>query len=419
MEILKYTRLFGQNRKKAIMKITSVDVYMQDYNLGGFVTIKVNTDEGISGFGEAGLSYGNCSNAAFGQCKDFAELIIGMDPFNTEEIWNHLHRHTFWGMGGGVVVTSAMAAIDTACWDIKGKKLGVPVYKLLGGKTNKKLRAYASQLQFGWRKIIEEKDALTLLYDPQDYFDAVKDALSEGYTAVKIDPVFAPTDKKEMQEVFSTQGNQIRGCYRNMDLQRSVERIAAAREAGGDDMDIIIEIHSLLDANTASELGKALEPYHIMYYEEPTSPENPDLFKFIQKNCTLPLATGERVYTRWGFRPFFEDRSLSVIQPDLCNTGGITETKKICDMAHVYDMGVQIHVCGGPIATAAALQVEAAIPNFVIHEEHNANLLSIFKKFGKYYYAPKDGYYEIPELPGIGQEMSDWAMEHSVHVEVK
>ena len=103
------------------MKITSVDVYMQDYNLGGFVTIKVNTDEGISGFGEAGLSYGNCSNAAFGQCKDFAELIIGMDPFNTEEIWNHLHRHTFWGMGGGVVVTSAMAAIDTACWDIKGK----------------------------------------------------------------------------------------------------------------------------------------------------------------------------------------------------------------------------------------------------------------------------------------------------------
>ena len=419
MEILKYTRLFGQNRKKAIMKITSVDVYMQDYNLGGFVTIKVNTDEGISGFGEAGLSYGNCSNAAFGQCKDFAKLIIGMDPFNTEEIWNHLHRHTFWGMGGGVVVTSAMAAIDTACWDIKGKKLGVPVYKLLGGKTNKKLRAYASQLQFGWRKIIEEKDALTLLYDPQDYFDAVKDALSEGYTAVKIDPVFAPTDKKEMQEVFSTQGNQVRGCYRNIDLQRSVERIAAAREAGGDDMDIIIEIHSLLDANTASELGKALETYHIMYYEEPTSPENPDLFKFIQKNCTLPLATGERVYTRWGFRPFFEDRSLSVIQPDLCNTGGITETKKICDMAHVYDMGVQIHVCGGPIATAAALQVEAAIPNFVIHEEHNANLLSIFKKFGKYYYAPKDGYYEIPELPGIGQEMSDWAMEHSVHVEIK
>lgn len=112
-----------------------------------------------------------------------------------------------------------------------------------------------------------------------------------------------------------------------------------------------------------------------MYYEEPTCPANPDLFKHIKSRCNLPLATGERSYTRWGFRQFIEDRTLDVIQPDLCNTGGITETKKNCDMAQVYDMGVQIHVCGGPIATAAALQVEAAIPNFVIHEEHDANLL--------------------------------------------
>ena len=118
------------------MKITSVECYLGDKGLGGFVTVKVNTDEGISGFGEAGLSYGKCSEAAFGQCQDFARMVLGMDPFNTEEIWEHLHRHTFWGMGGGVVVTSAMAAIDTACWDIKGKALNMPVYKLIGGKTN-------------------------------------------------------------------------------------------------------------------------------------------------------------------------------------------------------------------------------------------------------------------------------------------
>ena len=243
------------------MKITSVECY-----LGNFITVKVNTDEGISGFGEAGLAYGNCWEAAFGQCQDFAKLVIGMDPFNTEEIWEHLHRHTFWGMGGGVVVTSAMAAIDIACWDIKGKALGLPVYKLIGGKTNKKLRAYASQLQFGWRKIIQAKDSLDLLYDPQDYYDVVKDAVADGYDAVKIDPVFAPTEPRPFGEVFSTQGNQIRGCYREHDLKRSVERIAAAREAGGPDMDIIVEIHSLLDANTAAILGKALEPYRIMYY---------------------------------------------------------------------------------------------------------------------------------------------------------
>ena len=392
------------------MKITSVECYLGDKGLGGFVTVKVNTDEGISGFGEAGLAYGKCSEAAFGQCQDFARMVLGMDPFNTEEIWEHLHRHTFWGMGGGVVVTSAMAAIDTACWDIKGKALNMPVYKLIGGKTNKKLRAYASQLQFGWRTLIEKNDALTLLYDPKDYYDVVKDAMAEGYDAVKIDPVFAPLEERPMAEVMATQGNQIRGCYREHDLTRSVERIAAAREAGGPDLDIIVEIHSLLDANTAALLGQALEPYRIMYYEEPTMPCNPGVFKHIKERCKLPLATGERSYTRWGFRQFFEDRTLDIIQPDLCNTGGITETKKICDMAQVYDVGVQIHVCGGPIATAATLQVEAAIPNFVIHEEHNANLLKIFKESGKYYHAPVNGFYEVPELPGIGQEMSEQAM---------
>ena len=387
------------------MKITSVECY-----LGNFITVKVNTDEGISGFGEAGLAYGNSWEAAFGQCQDFAKLVIGMDPFNTEEIWEHLHRHTFWGMGGGLVITSAMAAIDTACWDIKGKALNMPLSKLLGGKTNKKLRAYASQLQFGWRTKIEASDSLGLLYDPQDYYDVVKDAMAEGYDAVKIDPVFAPTEPRPLAEIMGTQGNQIRGCYREHDLKRSVERIAAAREAGGPDLDIIVEIHSLLDANTAAILGKELEPYRIMYYEEPTMPCNPTLFKHIKERSGLPLATGERSSTRWGFRQFLEDRTLDVIQPDLCNTGGITETKKICDMAQVYDVGVQIHVCGGPIATAAALQVEAVIPNFVIHEEHNANLLTKFKNAGKYYYAPKDGYYEVPELPGIGQEMSEQEM---------
>jgi len=405
------------------MKITSIECYLGDSaGLSGFVTVKVNTDEGVYGWGEAGLAYGNCSEAAFGQCQDFAKKVIGMDPFNTEEIWEHLHRHTFWGMGGGVVVTSAMAAIDIACWDIKGKVLGVPVYKLLGGKTNKKLRAYASQLQFGWRSLIQKDDALTLLYDPQEYYDVVKDALADGYDAVKIDPVFAPcdcADKVPFSEVHYTEGTHHRGCYRQHDLKRSVERIAAAREAGGDDMDIIVEIHSLLDANTASELGRALEPYRIMYYEEPTMPCNPGLFKYIRERCNLPLATGERSYTRWGFRQFFEDRTLEIIQPDLANTGGITETKKICDMAQVYDVGVQIHVCGGPIATAAALQVEAAIPNFVIHEEHNANLTSGFIKSSKYYYAPKNGAYEIPELPGIGQEMSDEYIAHAKKVVIK
>ena len=401
------------------MKIKSIDCFVGTKGLNHFICIRMNTDAGISGFGEAGLAYGKCTEAAFGQCQDFAKLVLGMDPFDTEKIWEHLHRHTFWGMGGGVVVTSAMAAIDIACWDIKGKALGVPVYKLLGGKTNEKLRAYASQLQFGWRKIIEAHDNLTMLFDPQEYYDVTKDALSEGYTAIKIDPVMVPTDRMPVRQVMAAGGVHIRGSYRTRDLMRSVERIAAAREAGGPDMDLIVEIHSRLDANTASILGKELEKYRIMYYEEPTSPENPGLFRDIKQRSHLPLATGERSYTRWGFQQFFEDRSLDIIQPDLANTGGITETKKICDMAQVYDIGVQIHVCGGPIATAAALQVEATIPNFVIHEEHNANLKSCFKNAGKYFYEPRNGYYDIPELPGIGQEMSEEFMAKAKKVIVK
>ena len=401
------------------MKIKSIECFLGTKGLNHFVCIKMNTDAGISGYGEAGLAYGKCSEAAFGQCQDFAKLVIGMDPFDTEKIWAHLHRHTFWGMGGGVVVTSAMSAIDIACWDIKGKALGVPVYKLLGGKTNDKLRAYASQLQFGWRTLIEAQDTLTMLFDPEEYYEVTKDALSEGYTAIKIDPVMVPTEKMDPRQAMASGGAYIRGAYRTHDLKRSVERIKAAREAGGDDMDLIVEIHSRLDANTAAILGKELEPYRIMYYEEPTSPENPGLFKNIKNFGHLPLATGERSYTRWGFRQFLEERTLDIIQPDLANTGGITETKKICDMAEVYDVGVQIHVCGGPIATAAALQVEATLPNFVIHEEHNANLCSNFKTAGKYLYEPHNGYYEIPELPGIGQELSEDFMETAKKVVIE
>lgn len=397
------------------MKITSVEVF-----LGYAINVMVNTDEGISGFGEAGLSYGNSREAAFGQCQDFAKLVIGMDPMNTEEIWDHLHRHTFWGMGGGAVIMSGIAAIDTACWDIKGKALGVPVYQLLGGKTNKKLRAYASQIQFGWGSMNNNSVmGLGLLYKPQEYYDVVKKAMDDGYDAVKIDPVFAPAEPIDKQEVFSKQGMQHRWSMRQHDLKLAVDRIAAARDAGGPDLDIIVEIHSLLDANTASELGKALEPYRIMYYEEPTQPLNPDLFRFIKERTSLPLATGERSYSRWGFRQFFEDRTLSIIQPDLCNTGGISETKKICDMAHVYDVGVQVHVCGGPIATAAALQVEAVIPNFCIHEHHVGALQKACVESCIYDYQPVNGMYEIPNKPGIGQELSEAEMKKAKKVVIE
>lgn len=336
---------------------------------------------------------------------DFAKCIIGLDPLNSEEIWNRLHRLTFWGMGNGGVIMAGISGIDIALWDIKGKVLGVPVYKLLGGKTNKKLRAYASQLQFDWGKVSKS------LAKPEEYAEAMKKAMADGFDAIKVDPIGFDPDGNWM-------GWSSRGVLQREQLQLAVDRVAAMREVGPD-VDIIIELHALTDTTTSIQLGRELEKLNCFYYEEPTQPLNSNLFREISAKVNIPVATGERVYTRWGYRPFFEDHSIGIIQPDLCNTGGITEGKKICDMAHVYDIGVQVHCCGGPISAAAALQLEAVIPNFVIHELHASALIQDNVDLCKYDYAAKDGYFEVPELPGIGQELTEDAIANSEVVTVR
>jgi galactonate dehydratase len=394
------------------MKITSVDIYKVTtgkFEVTGYwcpIVVRINTDEGISGFGEAGVAYGCGGDAAVGMIKDFAKKVIGKDPINNELIWNTIHRGTFWGMGGGTIIFSAISAIDIALWDIKGKYYNTPVYKLLGGKTNSRLRAYASQIQFDWAK--ESRPMIT----PEDYAEATRKAIADGYNCVKVDPVMF--DDKGVFEGWST-----RGLLGYKQLEVASNRVAAIRETGGPEMDIIIELHSLTDADTAVQLGRELEKYRCFYYEEPTQPLNSSLFKIIAQKVNIPIASGERLYSRWGYRPFFEDRTLSVIQPDLCNTGGITEGKKICDMAHVYDMGVQIHICGGPISTAASLQLEAVIPNFVIHEHHQAALIQQNIDTCKYDYQPAGGYFEVPELPGIGQELTKETMKACIAATIK
>ena len=390
------------------MKITSVDVVK--VNTGASkrvegvpwnpVCVMIHTDEGITGYGEVGVAYGNAGEAGAGILVAFGKIIVGMDPMRSELIWDTIFRKTFWGMGGGTVIFGGISAIDMALWDIKGKALGVPVYQLLGGKTNEKLRAYASQLQFGWGKV--SKTNVT----PEQYAESTRDALKEGYTAIKVDPIGFDLDGVWMK--WKTYGS-----LTNQQISIAADRVAAMREAGGPDMDIIIELHSLTDANTAVQLGRALEPYNCMYMEEPTMPLNPTLMKDIADAVKIPLASGERIYTRWGYRPFFEERSLHMIQPDLGTCGGLTEGKKICDMANTYDIGVQCHVCGGPIATAAALHLETVIPNFIIHEHHSGALLDHNINSCKYNYQPVDGYFTVPELPGLGQELTEETVKRS------
>ncbi|MCD8150948.1 MAG: mandelate racemase/muconate lactonizing enzyme family protein [Clostridiales bacterium] len=395
------------------MKITSVDVIECRPNvMGSVIYVRINTDVGISGFGEVGLSYGKAHYAGVGIARDFRALIIGKDPMKAEAIWEMIFRSTFWGMGGGTVINAGMSAIDTALWDIKGKAYGVPVYELLGGKTNEKIRAYASQLQFGWGP------EHLFLTDPKDYAKATRDALDEGYTAIKVDPM-GVTDEGKWARESGGPNWKMRGKLNNRMLDTVYARTEAMRREGGDDLDIIIETHSYPDLHTGIQLGRCLKPLNIYYYEEPCNPLNVENMLEIHKALPyIALASGERIYTRWGFREFLEKHVLQVIQPDLTLCGGISETKKICDMANIYDAAVQIHVCGGPISTAAALQVEAVIPNFLIHEVHVGAIKTEMRKLCKHDYQPVNGEFDVPDLPGIGQELTDEAIEEALHVYV-
>jgi L-alanine-DL-glutamate epimerase and related enzymes of enolase superfamily len=397
------------------VKISSVDIFQVGIGSssikGGIwdpVVVRINTDEGICGYGEVGLTYGYGSTAGFGMVKDLARMIIGLDPMSNEMIWEKLFRNTFWGMSGGTVVFGGISAIDIALWDIRGKALGAPVYQLLGGKTRGKLRAYASQIQFDWGK-----DSRPLA-KPEEYANAALKAVQDGYDCVKVDPVGFDLKGRWMSSEWN-----LHGKLRNEILVTGIERVKAIREAVGPSVDIIIELHALTDTNTAIQLGRELEKFNCFYYEEPVHPLNVESMVEIARNVKISIASGERITSRWGYREFFEKRALHVIQPDLGLVGGITEGKKICDMANIYDAAVQVHVCGGPLATAAALQLEAVIPNFIIHEHHAAALREDNIRMGKYDYQPQDGYILVPDLPGIGQELSDEAIEKSSKITVK
>jgi L-alanine-DL-glutamate epimerase-like enolase superfamily enzyme len=190
----------------------------------------------------------------------------------------------------------------------------------------------------------------------------------------------------------------------------------ATRNAVGPDVDIIMENHAMTDASTAIQMGKMAKDYGIMFLEEPTIPLNPGAMKKIADAVDIPLATGERTYTRWGFLPFLENHCLHVIQPDVGNCGGVTECKKICDMAQIYAVSVQTHTCSSPVIVAVSLHLEAAIPNFIIHEHHLTNTLPSIRAQCKYDYQPVGGFYEVPEIPGHGQELSDSALR-AAHIE--
>ena len=396
------------------MKITNVEIIAleKDMGCGGSrpLLVKISTDEGIYGVGEAAVAIGTGARGAFEVLKDFAPMIKGMDPLANEVIWEKLFKCSFWAQGNGAIMMAAISAIDTALGDIKGKAANMPLYALLGGKQRDKLRAYASQLQFGWGvDTFNPGDALS---DPKQYAEAALKAKEQGYTAIKINFLRFDRTGKILSHLDVT------GHLSRETMKIAEERLAAVRDAVGEDMDILIENHAMTDANTAIQFAWMAEPYDIMFLEEGCTPLNPAVMRKIADNTPIPLATGERTYTRWGFLPFLENQSLSLIQPDIGNCGGITEAKKICDMAHIFDVGAQMHVCSSPLSVAVALHLEAAIPNFIIHEHHIANTTSGTIAECIYDYQPVNGYFSLPELPGIGQDIAPEALKKAEIVKI-
>lgn len=286
------------------MKITSIDIIdvANDFQSATSkwrpVVVRINTDEGISGYGEVGLAYGVGASGGFGVARDLAGILLGMDPMRSEAIWEKCCARRSGGRAVAAFFTAAMSGIDIALWDIKGKALNVPLYQLLGGKTRDKIRTYASQLQFGWG---DGKDK-AMLVEPEQYAEAALIAKAEGYDAIKVDVIAMDGEGRWNQQ-------ELQGVLPDRILRRGYDRLAAMRKAIGPDVDIIVEMHSFTSTTSAIQFGRMIG-LGVLYYEEPTMPLNPKQMKKISDNMAIPLAAGERIYWRWGYRPFLEDGSL-------------------------------------------------------------------------------------------------------------
>jgi len=360
------------------------------------VFARVHTHEGISGLGEVGMAYGTGAQAAAPMVLALGQrFVLGHDPFSTETIWERMLRRSFWAEGGGPVVFGAMSAIDAALWDIKGKALGQPVHRLLGADTPPPLRCYASQLQLDWGETVVN------LTDPAHYREAATRARAQGYDCVKVDPL--------MIDAHGNRASKLRGILTPAQRRQVRARMEAVRDGLGPDADIILELHSFTSVAGALQTAELVKDLGILFMEEPTHYNNAHAHNRVAHKSPLPIAAGERLYTRWGFLPYLQAGSLDMIQPDVGLVGGISEACKIAHLAHTFDIGVQAHVCGSPLATAIALQFEAAIPNFEIHEHHTYARKACNRELFVEDLQPQSGRLEIPTRPGFGMSLTPQA----------
>lgn len=322
-----------------------------------WVFVKLSTNAGIVGWGEMLKDKSETCAAGARQVRPY---LLGKDPRKVVHHWQAIYRHAFYR--GGPVLTAVLSGIDQALWDIKGKALGVPVYELFGGPTRKKIRVYGSQ-----------RDA------EQGKVNAFKVGLrAQGRVAYRYveNPAF---------------------------VQEVVEKFAALRESLGPNVDIGIDFHGAVQPQTAILLMKALEPYQPLFYEEPVPCQNVDVMADLARKTHIPVATGERIFTKWGFREVLDKKAASILQPDVCYAGGITELRLIAGMAESHYVPIAPHNPQGPCSLAASCQIAASIPNFMIQEGGT----NTYQDLLKVPFKQDKGYLPLPTGPGLGIEIDE------------
>lgn len=349
--------------------------------------VRIHTDQGLIGQGEA-------TDAAVGAAALIASwrrFLMGQDPLNVEAVWERIRTMGIFAGAQGGQYTSALSGIEIALWDLAGKAVGLPVYQLLGGKVRNRIRIYC--------------DSANHHPDDPKAKEKLKEIEDMGFTAVKID-IDEFNDPSRFDRVNWTASNG--------EIDRMVKEVAFVRENLGKRVDLAVDMHGRYDATTGKRVAIELEPFKLLWLEEPVPPENVDAMRDIRQSTKTPICCGENLFLRHGFREVLEKRAADIITPDLQKCGGLLEGRKIADMAHAYYVPVAPHCVVSPIGFMASCHVCAAIPNFLVLEWHWISRLPIWRNFVKEGEIIEKGWVHIPDRPGIGVEMNDEAARKSV-----
>ena len=364
--------------KLKITEIRTAEVRVHGYQ----VHVRVYTDQGIIGQGES-------TDAAQGNVpliRSFARLLVGQDPLNVEAAFERIRTSgVFAGAQAGQYVT-ALTAVEIALWDIAGKATGRPVCQLLGGKVRNRVRIYC------------DSGAKEMIPGNQDSLARMKEIQEMGFTAAKID-IDDATDPSRFDRVNWTANNN--------EIDHMLAKIAFTRENYPKNFDIAVDMHARYDATTGKRVAKEVEPFKLLWLEEPVPAENIDAMREIRESTRTPICCGENIYMRWGFREILEKRAADIIMPDFQKCGGLLEARKIADMAHTYYVPVAPHGVTSPIGMMATAHVCAAIPNFLVQEWHWIDSPDLWRNWVKEGDIIKKGYIDIPERAGLGVEMND------------